>query len=160
MPKKDEEPEKERFPCLVCKKDVQETDEGLECHDCLVWAHRQCTDITPHQYSFLSDDASHSMAIQWVCDKCLVNKGDKKVIQSQLQDLKDCVVKLSQKIVDMEKTFAGSLEEKVSQIMDKKVHNLKETVLDEVMDEIGEKEKRKLNLIVVNLPESRETDRC
>ena len=137
-----------KAPCLKCTRVVGRDDEGMLCHDCNRWAHRKCVDISLKQYEFLTE-ASDS--IQWVCDGCLIDKGERRVLERKIDQLSSLIQTLGEKVVMMEKSFTGEgIEDKIEKMVTKKV--------DEAMEEREEREKRKFNLVVVNLPESRKTE--
>ena len=134
----------EFFLCLAC--DAEAEDESIQCHDCKQWAHYKCSQLTNLQLSFLTDSPD---AIQWVCPTCVKGEGEKKgTFEAKIDRLQEMIAVLTAKIGRLESGCNGaSLDEKIEKIVDKK--------LAEKIEEKGEKEDRKNNLIIVNLMESK-----
>ena len=94
------------------------------------------------EYEFLSKGDEH---IQWKCPICVRGGGERiGRLEAMIQDLSKLVVKLTDKIDKMEE--GQSLERKIEETVEKK--------LSEALDERVEREKRKQNIILVNVPES------
>ena len=51
--------------CPVCEKVVGESEEGLECDECLKWRHRECIDISEEEYVNINDTGAN-----WLCYLC------------------------------------------------------------------------------------------
>ena len=88
--------------------------------------------------------------IQWICDSCQNREGMKRDERdSKLDHLIRKIESMDEKINKLEQGYTGvSLDEKIEKAVERK--------LAEALDERGEIEKRKLNLIVVGVHESEE----
>lgn len=136
------------WQCTEC--DNACTDDGdIECFVCKNWTHKKCANIKEDMYETLSLDN-----VQWICSKCL--KGKKEVqtkTDAQLEKLLDLVPLVHSLKTKLEKIEEGlgmeKLEEKVEEVVDRK--------LAEALEEQNEIEKRKDNIIIVNMRESDKT---
>lgn len=105
--------------------------------------------MSEQEFEFLEGSKD---TIQWVCTKCVTGQTEKKgKLEAQLDELTKLVRSMAVKIQNLEGGHTGdSLDQKIEKMVERK--------LAEAFDEKVEREKRMLNLIVVNLDESRETE--
>ena len=140
------------FFCGTCEEGVGVEDDRIKCHDCKRWVHFGCTSLTKKSYDFLK---SSNAGIQWICPECVSNEGEpKNSLESKVDSLMEMIRTMGAKIQALEKASRDSngqsFEERVTQLVDKRI--------EEAVEEKEEKEKRKLNLILVNVPESTKQD--
>lgn len=143
------------WQCIYCDQTCEEDDEdgAIECFVCKQWAHRKCSKISKAMLDELGD--SRQANLQWVCQPCL---DDKKTVQDRtdtrldkLMELLPLVKTISSRLETLEKQLSEeNLEEKIREIVDKQI--------DDRLEEQMEIEKRKKNLIFVNVKESVRTE--
>ena len=137
-------------PCGICKKEVG--DKGIMCDRCNSWVHFPCSKLKASEYKNLTSMASTS--IRWFCARCtyeLDNKTDRDARmaaqESKLDMLFQIITTLQQQnnlILQMVKQNNETVEKRVRE------------EVREVMSEEKEREWRRKNVIIFNLPETRE----
>ena len=136
--------------CVKCEEPIGEDDEAIECYRCKEWCHRSCSELTVNQFGCCKEGGNF---IQWFCVSCRDCQSDetdsKSRMEVQLGKILLAIESLGQRIVSLETIH--SVEE-----LDKRIQNAVDTKVEEYLDEKMEKEKRKLNIIVTNIPESTE----
>ena len=155
--------------CPECENTVKSNENGLNCDECSQWWHARCCDISDEKYMWLADSDN----LLFVCDIC---KSKRKVGESQskptditdnaelvkqMKEMMVCMKEVLEKHNDMiasnEKLEArvAKLEQiKPNESQDKNVESMIEDKVDEAIREAREQEARKLNLIMVNVPEN------
>ena len=129
-------------PCRVCKKDVEEKDEGLNYKYSHAWHHITCINIDSDHYKFLQLPGKGT---HWFCVKC-----NKKAVD---------VLKLMQSINEKEKALherTSALEEKMEKITslkDEEFVTKFRNIICEESHEIKERERKAENITVAGLPE-------
>lgn len=148
------------WPCIFCGEECTENQEGrpgfdsINCFGCKQWAHQSCAKLTNSQFS----NMVRSKNMHWVCtpcadaDKVPVTEKDSRL--DKLLDIIPVIRSMSSRMTDLEKhvqDISGpKLDEKIEKIVDRK--------MKEMMEEKSEIEKRKNNLIIVNLSESKKAN--
>ena len=134
--------------CLKCDSPVGETEAAIECHSCKEWCHKKCTEVTEIEYEVLGKSKEH---IQWLCTGCCdTDKNDPQ--KTRLEAKLDLILKMMQTMdLRLQQLEAKDPMESIDKILEEKV----EKKVAEMFEEQLEKEKRKLNIIMVNLPESK-----
>lgn len=153
--------------CLMCKdiiEDEQSVTSCVQCYICEGWAHKGCGKLTDSEFSTLSNDKSACCSnMQWVCDPCVSQKQGKKKKKSYAQAAKpEHNPNLQGLFATMMKTFSDRMDKLEEKLTGKQLEEKIEAVVDRVVDkkieeavyERIEKDKRKNNIIVVNLKES------
>ena len=52
-----------KFPCTICKREVGDEDQALQCDSCSDWCHRQCCGMSPEAYRhYVNEDD-----FEWSC---------------------------------------------------------------------------------------------
>ena len=125
----------------------------MQCHDCKQWAHKDCTPLTDREFAFLCDNTASKGGIEWVCDKCSTGESKKKgEVETKLDRLVRLFESVDARLGRLESGYTGeTLEKKIEEVVVEKVA--------EIWEEKVEREKRELNLIIANLPESGKTER-
>ena len=167
----------EREICVSCKEIVE--DDAVECHWCAKWQHIKCANVSKSQYDMLNTCPDQ---IVFFCCVCIVKlptvlekfNGSKdtqstvdeqiKVIQTQLTDL---AAKMNDQIdsrfQQLEKEIITNLpsSNSVTQSLPS-AHEPVRTVTaisaSQVINEYRDRESRKLNIILHNVPESESTE--
>ena len=135
-----------------CEDNVQEKRmRSIECFSCKRYGHQACASLSDSIFESLSG----SPCLQWTCQPCTEAEGTterQSRTDAKLDMLIELVSSLASRLDTLEKkqTRAETIDEKIEEMVDKK--------LGEILEEKGEKEKRRKNIIIVNLSESQKTD--
>ena len=137
--------------CLNCENAIEEdNDDVIECHKCKEWCHKPCTGLTGAQYNCLRHGGNF---IQWFCVDCRENESEGKEPKSRLEAKMDSIRKVLTslhdrlgRLEDTQKENLREVESKIAEVVERKVKDY--------MEENEEKEKRKLNTVICNLPKS------
>ena len=127
--------------CGECKEVVEDEMPGFQCETCLTWYHRHCTEVSKALYDLLC--TNRDSGISWSCASC--KNGKKKIFQMLTEKIEGLHETINELKIELKKslnkvdTIESSFEERVKGI-----------VLEE-----REKENRKDNLIIYNVPESK-----
>jgi hypothetical protein len=138
--------------CPECSNHVSDTQKGLLCEAkrCNQWFHAQCAGIKNDQYNFLSKQKN----IKWYCDNCvdIDENSDTNIdkLSSQMNQVMNIMTNLVERLTRLEEKKSTKEPELIEDIVKAKV--------TEVMEETKEREKRKLNLVFVNVNEEAGTD--
>ena len=154
------------WKCLICKdilEDEHSVTSCVQCYACEGWAHKGCGRLTDSEFTTLSNDKSACCSnMQWVCDLCVSQKSKKKKKSYAQAAAPDHNPNLQALFATMMKTFSDRMDKLEEKLTGKQLEEKIETVVDRVIDkkideavyERMEKEKRRNNIIVVNLKES------
>lgn len=150
-------------PCKQCEKMV--SNNGLQCSFCENWYCQPCTELTPAVLRSLDDSPD---CLMWFCKACLTAlPGLKKLLvtvtacETEHKDIKERLGILEQKEKELQ-IKSSILEDKVNNIEDleqnrdysQNINNNLSDMVDSVMLERADQEKRRLNLICFNMEES------
>ena len=158
--------------CKICGKLVKTKDKGITCDICEGWHHSSCTGMSDIQYNFYKDEEKTN----WVCTNCIKNKKEENSIRDILKDIKksseddrENMKQERNQMMDMMKQFTDGmmkqltdqinrLEDKIETKMNDKIRTSERGMmlkLNDEMDERFERLKRKNNVILYGLPESK-----
>jgi hypothetical protein len=166
--------------CLVCMKKVLETEKGLQCENkCLRWFHAACVNVSDSEYRKLSADNNR----KWFCARydciepnnhplsgllsrfetmstqmaTIISKLDiLTTVPADISAIKNELANVNEKLDNIEPRIVSSeikikaLEDEVQRI---KNSNSSSNV-EQVVEEINDRERRSRNVIIYNLPES------
>lgn len=154
--------------CVSCSKEVEE--DGIECQWCCGWEHRQCAGLSISEYKMLGSSSSKIMFFCTLCytkvpfalkiehesvshhnalEKRLKSIEDKLV--ESLQKYKDCASQLS---TNQQDTIMVDINEESDRDSVITLKSPFEQLASSIVKEQNEKEKRHLNLVLHNVPES------
>ena len=156
--------------CPVCNNSVKISEKGVNCNDCKQWWHAQCCDIDDAQYEWLTGNNNTGYDIKFSCKNCREKEDEREetdtvsnaMLYKQMQEMMKTMNRVASNYDEL-KAKNESLHERVKKLEkssganSEPQGNLKEFVVEKVneaMIEAREKEYRKLNLIMVNLPEN------
>lgn len=153
---KQKSPDNEAAPCGKCNKEVKEETKAVECDNCALWYHLQCTKVSARLYEEINEGNGESV---WHCDTC---KGVVKGMITEIEKLKE---ENEQLRIDMKCVIEHNknLNQKLKEIEDKweeKKNEMVEAIIGEVMYKIQQREdaeKRKNNLMIFKMKESEKT---
>lgn len=146
--------------CLICTVTVGDKQESVECTTCSGWTHRKCAKLSAEAYRTLSASNNN---IQYLCDDCLSKPDNTPPTPTNLKSNLENITSMLQLIIqNQQKTDAALLERPTrtevvdiveSKIVDK-VDDMVEKKVNAAVKEATEKNKRRCNIIVSNIPES------
>ena len=129
-----------QYPCNVCKRECEEKDRSLLCDICEHWTHSTCVKMSEEEYNLIQ---RFNLTLNWYCsDKCW---GRVRDAVENAHHLETKFNVLHSEFKDMQMKFVA-MEEKV-----------KGRVFSEIgaaVNENNDIERRKMNLIISDLPET------
>ncbi|MCY3929439.1 MAG: hypothetical protein OXG81_14325, partial [Acidobacteria bacterium] len=158
------------YSCVSCGKDVE--DNGIECQWCCCWEHRSCAGLTVGEYNMLSTSSAKIMFFCTLCYSKVPFALKVKQETTHGYDALDSRLKVIEKqLVDSLQKYESCLNQFVSNQQDTVMVDIEETSDDNqsnvitlkspienlassIIKEQNEKEKRQMNLVLYNIPES------
>ena len=158
------------YSCVTCDEDVEE--DGVECQWCYRWEHPKCAGLSSSEYSVLT---SSSAKIMFFCSLCFskvpfaLKVQDEAVnyqrnVDERIKLLEDRLSKIPDNISEQLSRCCSLIESSMdkqdmdcqsnSDVTNKVSSNEISTAVVSLLHDEKEKEKRCLNLIIHNLPES------
>ena len=130
-------------PCGKCGGIIDEGIKALQCEFCASWACLHCTEVPENMYDlFMEKDVSSFL---WSCESCIhaiptiKNLGRAmQGIRDEQSQTKDEINKLNSKVDSLESSIEGKVQEAIEAYRDR--------------------ESRKCNIIVHNIPESKKPE--
>ena len=131
------------YPCGECEQACTKSHKALECDICFKWFHISCIEVDDQEYEFLQ----RRNEVKWVC-----NGGcDLKFQQTtEKANSLEAIIKVLQSELNSVKTRLDTAERKLDGSVTKEI--------DAALSEKADIERRKVNLIVYNLPEPIQTE--
>ena len=126
--------------CARCKGTLE--DEQINCDSCSKWYHRKCTELNNADFDYLvrTDDS-----VGWFCPQCRHDKATVKRPETKIDVMLQMMHNLGERLVRAEAGDAPQLRQHIQNVVKEEVKL--------VMEE-EEQDKRLLNVLVVNIPES------
>ena len=158
---------KESLQCTTCMENfVSETDNLIECDRCREWTCQTCAGLTDHTYAALQSQGDQ---ITWYCIQCK-EKAHTDVKMGNIIE-KKCLA-MDQKIELYKKEMEEKLGRELKQVHEE-IQEIKETIKNQDnsinvstssaakqgVQEMSDREFRKLNLVIFNIPESPEEEK-
>ena len=137
-------------PCFKCKKSFDPPYKAIQCDNCASWVHVECSDLTAEQYKFLCKK-NLSTSIKWFCNPCETSD----LNQTKVKNNNEGLDKLANLVLQVTQQNAEILQ---SMKREKMVEERIKVNVTEVLEAQKEKEDRKNNLILFNIPENVEND--
>ena len=145
--------------CPKCSNSVLDNDKinekGIICEACQQWWHIRCANVTNKEYELFGKNPN----FKWFCSSC-VDKPTKTNIENnnvnqQITNMMTTMTSLLERMSKLEENQSKKQEGNQSKCKseENQLEDLVEVKVQEMTSESQEKEKRKLNLIAVNLPE-------
>ena len=132
------------YPCGKCTKNCEDANKCLQCELCLEWFHIVCLDIAEEAYIWLKKLPGS----RWFCNGCnpkletLMEKANS--IEAETKVLKTDMDNVKERLEKVEKKLQGSVHKEIGS----------------ALNERTDIERRKMNLIVFNLPEVEDPTKC
>lgn len=154
------------WECLKCTKEVDDEQDCIECHYCKEWCHRSCSKLSLQEFEILTRGGEH---IIWRCTVCIEEEVVKDKKTKSLESKIDNMTKMIENLVARLDTVEGDQGKRLSKLeelvqVNKKPETTTSIRLENLESKVDiflnenqqneEKQKRKLNVVVVNLPES------
>jgi hypothetical protein len=153
--------------CGDCKDPVVEGERALECELCELWFHADCQKLSQQSYDLLLQLGTDSSNFHWFCSHC--NGGAVKClkivssIKQRQDDMAEELRQVSEKVSNLEQNLEGRVELEIS----KHTANMGKQLATDISKDLDSKirgmvqesvqqDKRKLNVIIRNFPESPE----
>lgn len=139
--------------CPVCENHVKQNEMGLQCEQCKQWYHAKCDNFSEDEYTL----AQSKKNLKYICPKCdvgslmLNENADEKTLLKQMMGM---ILSMSERLSHLEIGMKSNICQKE---LDKSIEDCVEAKLKTALDDEREKENRKLNLVLVNVPEARST---
>lgn len=158
--------DREDEKCDICNRKVQK---GLQCDACSCWYHNGCQGVPKDLFEILDKHES----LVWFCKKCkpkILNKATKE--SKENEELKSINIKLLEKLEDLVKKI-DDMQEEVNTLKQQLTHNgngvnvtvNEEEIIQKTTKEVIEylreeedKNKRKPNLVMYNIPDANKID--
>ena len=137
--------------CRTCTKTIDQ-ENSLTCDKCEGWVHFKCSKLTKHEYEFLC--TTTKTKLKYFCQACEASASDdtgKGAIQIQDAKIDDLSKRFES--VELQNKAIMDMLRKDDKKEEKKEQVLKVTV-EEAFEDSKEKQEKKNNLILFNLPES------
>ena len=157
--KENQEPVHEKVPsntiCKICSKEI-EGGSFVGCDNCLTWLHLECSQVPQIEFEFLHKHKTTQLLYH--CSLCKKgSKDDHTEAQNvKIERLTEMVQTISnQNLAILELLKKDNIVEvKIEDTVQESIH----TNLKELLDDQSEKDNKKNNLIIFNLPESEGKD--
>lgn len=173
---------KNKYFCGKCEEYVKEDEEvrtdaekSISCDKCLRWYHQPCTDLSTDDMEYLCTKAKASVV--WLCTDCTQTSGGERAkihnlestIRAQslkLDKMMELIGSMKEKVIEevsgiLEKKFEQKIQE-TTEKFENKISDTSKNIdskmsekVEEKVEEMEEREKRALNLILWNIPESK-----
>ena len=126
--------------CARCKGALE--DEQINCDSCSKWHHRKCTELSNADFDYMvrTDDS-----VGWFCPQCRNEKATMKGLENKIDVMLQMMHSLGERLVRAEAGEAPQLRQHIQNVVKEEV---------KLVMEKEEQDKRLLNLLVVNIPES------
>ena len=139
--------------CLRCEVTFKKNDKCVQCAMCELWAHTKCTGLSNDSMKALSSKKKDE-GLTWQCRSCL--RYTQKFLATARQ-LETRLTSLEKKVeaVTVLETTVGDLQKEV-QVMKENLATgpVNSSTSEDVFSELRDRELRKDNIIVQDLPES------
>ena len=137
--------------CVVCRETVRTNQRALECDGCKLWAHLKCVNVSEKLWKLINEREPMDGA-KWFCASCLPSLNQFDQIKQTQQNLDDKLDNLHSLMLRLEKRQT-EFDKRVENI-----ENLIEEKVEELFEERVDKDRRKGNVIIQGLKESKDSD--
>jgi len=156
--KKAKKPQKEENLCLGCNKKCASSQASVFCQLCSLWCHKDCAGMSNAVFKSLALQVKEVGMAFWACKSCLNFAAKTNVLlknmNSQISNMKAEIVKNTEDISTAKKEI-GKLDGGLKKV-ERKVEDVKKQVEEELLEELRDREQRKLNLIIYGVAEPEE----
>ena len=142
------------FSCLRCKKNVGKV-KAVSCATCKQWVHKECEEMSDELYSVLLGKYG---GVKWDCQSCQASTARLVAHIKQVEIRLNKVEERMEAADDRSKLTKAKLDkvEMVAEQAKKAVEIAKEDITKIVLDEIRERDDKRLNIILHSVGEAGE----
>ena len=137
---------KESTKCANCNKEVKKNDNGVQCDKCGGWYHAGCHGVSLGFYRALQENKDQ----QWFCKPC---RQEMKQMEDRIKQLTKEKEELKEKLKEFEHKWETFKEDLKQDTVTSTVEIVMERMSDH-LKEIEERNNRRKNLVIYNIPES------
>ena len=142
------------YPCLKCEKQVAKNAKAVKCSLCSLYIHISCTsEISDEVYNFMK--TQESSGFKWFCQACrnvsAKFSSDMAVLNARIDKVQDEVTTNKNNICE-NKNNIENLNADINKCKEE-LQNNSNDCKNEIFVELQERERRKNNIIIHNLPE-------
>ena len=130
------------FPCGKCCKDVKDANKGIECNYCNIWFHALCIEIDELSYTHVKKLTGFKLYCDFCNDKVNTLIVKAVSLENRVETIHSEHEEIKKRLLIVENKLNGSVNKEIT------------TALNEKVDI----DRRKLNLVVYNLPEAASND--
>ena len=146
-------------PCHICQKGFGKgknciNEESIKCCLCDLWLHKRCSGISEGTYNYVKEQEANGEDHVWACKSCSsafkkfncrLLKVEKKVekLETDVNTNSDKIEKVSEKVEMIDKDIKDLKNSERSSVNTK----------DEILREMAERDAKKDNIVIHNLPE-------
>ena len=161
--------------CKMCEEVFEnEDDQLMQCERCDKWECLTCSGLSDNDYKFLD---SCSLSIHWYCQACneqavsafkadnLIEERCKMYCEELKLEISQVKSNLESKISNVEIKFSNEAQSLKAQIeasesgIERKIQEKLSSSADQNIKEMEERERRKCNIMIFNMPESGSQDK-
>ena len=125
------------YPCSKCSKNCTDENSCVQCELCFEWSHTVCLDISAESYKLLKSLTGS----RWFCSRC----------DSKLDTIMEKAISIEVETKAL-KTEVNSVKDRLD-IVERKLEGSVHKEIGTALNERTDIERRKLNLVMFNLPE-------
>ena len=129
------------YTCPGCNIEAKDDEKCMCCDFCEEWFHIGCIDMSEDVYDVIFAENKRVPGIQWYCSKCHSKTKEAlekySALEKQTKSLREDVDKVKIDVAEVKGIIKNTIRHEIHQNM----------------DEMKERESRKMNLIVFGLPE-------
>ena len=151
--------------CRICSNTVDDQGDGIDCDRCNGWVHLTCSKVTQKEYKWLSDNPTD--AFKHFCKLCEEElKGTKDNATAQQNAKIEHLTEIVKTVTDQNKIITDQNKIILELLQQSKINSevqpkpaRKDDVqsqIKEVLYEHQEKEEKQQNVIIFNIPESKQ----
>ena len=151
---------KKNYPCLRCNEHVKLNENAVKCALCDLWVHQSCEYMSNETFKVLDTQNEEMGQCFWSCRSCqsYALKFDKRMcnVEKRMQELESTRIPNIENdlgVVKKDITYLKETAEKLSTASKENEGANHSSVTATVLEEMKERESRRLNLIIHNLAE-------
>jgi len=147
--------QKEDNNCLACNKRCTGSQASVLCQLCSLWCHKDCAGMSNAVFKSLALQVKEVGMAYWACKSCL-NFAAKtnallKNMNTQILNM-DAEIKKNAEDISIQRKEMGKMDSGLKRV-EKKVEDVRKQVEEDMIEELRERETRKLNLIIHGVEE-------
>jgi len=154
-PKKAPAKQKETTNCLACQKKCTGSQASVLCQLCSLWCHRECAGLSTAVFKSLALQVKEVGTAYWACKSCLSFAAKTNML---LKNMNSQITQMDSKITQNTTDITTNKRDIVKmgdglKKVEKKVEDVKKQVEEEMLEEMQERESRRLNIVIHGIEE-------